>query len=65
MGFFQVGVQVTRLGKDPDNPNKKLIPPPLFRPGTMLFSPDSGNMANHKEDMMASDTTTNIKGTYF
>ncbi|KAH8768194.1 hypothetical protein F5883DRAFT_616861 [Diaporthe sp. PMI_573] len=54
MGFFQVGVQVTRLAKDPDNPNKEPVPPPLFRPGTLLFSPDS-DMANHNKDTMASN----------
>ncbi|KAH8773864.1 hypothetical protein F5883DRAFT_712644 [Diaporthe sp. PMI_573] len=61
MGFFQVGVQVTRLAKDPDDPKKEPIPPPLFRPGTLLFNPDSDNMANHEKDTMASDTTANIK----
>jgi hypothetical protein len=55
MGFFQVGVQVTRLAKDPDNPNKEPVPPPLFRPGTLLFSLDSDNMANHSKDTMASN----------
>lgn len=37
MAFWQLNFEVYHLHPDPDNPHQELVPPPVFRPATLLF----------------------------